>query len=28
MQDCPDPSNNANFSEWIKYQKNSWRRIR
>ena len=28
MEDCPDPSNNANFRDWIKYQKTSWRRIR
>ena len=28
INECPDPSVNANFGEWIKYQKQNWRRIR
>lgn len=28
IQECPDPSVNANFGEWFKYQKQNWRNIR
>jgi len=28
MQACPDPSKDENFGEWMKFQKNNWRKIR
>lgn len=28
MEECPDPSNDANFKEWMQFQKQNWRRIR
>jgi len=28
MQDCPDPAVDENFGEWMKFQKNNWRKIR
>lgn len=28
MEDCPEPSTDSNFKEWMKYQKQNWRRIR
>ena len=28
MEDCPDLSENGNFNQWIKFQKQNWRKIR
>jgi hypothetical protein len=28
MNECPDPSNDTQFGEWMRYQKTNWRRIR
>jgi hypothetical protein len=28
IEDCPDPSDPNNFTEWIKYQKQNWRKMR
>lgn len=28
MTECPDPSNDTQFGEWMRYQKTNWRRIR